>query len=135
MMGAYPAAIAPNSSNEGTTTMMVDTRVYGLYIEDVGIVHNTDKCAGGDVLTGSAGWPVAVHTDNDEIVKAQPIYSIDDTDGAGTTCDGCGEFVFEPDPDYCGDHDEYDCEHADHADDDDEGAEVEADAANQELGL
>lgn len=76
--------------------MMVDTRVYGLYVEDVGMVHNDSECA-GDILRGDDGHTFAVADVNGDVTKALPLYSVDDTQLTGELCDSCGEYIFEPD--------------------------------------
>jgi hypothetical protein len=76
--------------------MMVDTRVYGLYIEDGGIVHNDDDCA-GDILFSDSSNSYAIRDVDGTLTPAQPIYSIDDTLRLGTTCDSCMQYIFEPD--------------------------------------
>ena len=74
--------------------MMVDTTVYGWYRRDAGEVICA-RCAGldyvPDMLADSEEWT--------------PLYSIEDTEPSGMSCDGgsygCTGWVFEPDPDYC----------------------------------
>ena len=61
--------------------MMVDTTVYG-YVGD-GYVQ-CPECHGE-------------RADGDDMSR---LYSTDDTDEGGLSCDACGRYIFEPDSDY-----------------------------------
>ena len=76
--------------------MMVDTTVYGLYIEDTGLVHNYADCA-GDILYSADTQSYAIRGPEGELTNAQPLYSLDDTEAQGMSCDTCGLYIFEPD--------------------------------------
>ncbi len=76
--------------------MMTDTRVYALYVEDVGMVHNDDECA-GDILYSDESHSYAIRSDDGVLSPAQAVYSIDDTEDRGMSCDHCAKYIFEPD--------------------------------------
>jgi len=70
--------------------MMVDTTVYGWLVD---CETFCSACVGVDYWDSNL----------DRILsdEARPLYSIDDGDDAGLTCDGCFEYIFEPAPEYC----------------------------------
>jgi len=76
--------------------MMSDTTVYALYSQNSGLVHNHSDCA-GDILYSDESHIFAIRADGGELTEVQPIYSIDDTEPRGMTCDSCGEYIFDPD--------------------------------------
>ena len=81
--------------------MMVDTRIYGYYDGDATLV--CASCA--DVEPRYCPKHGMEYHDNRGDVWS-PVYSHVD-DGRGLVCDTCTEFIFEPDEDYCLDHDDW----------------------------
>jgi hypothetical protein len=76
---------------------MVDSTIYGYYIGDGVVV--CASCYQDDDKMGSA------EDGNDERTLDGPdadqgIYSHNDTEREGLTCDTCYEYIFEPDPEY-----------------------------------
>ena len=90
--------------------MMVDTTVYGYYFPEQGTIL-CRPCALGDGTAMTRYCPkhgneVVTEMDGDEHAHGLPLFSVED-DGRGMTCDGCCEFIFEPDDDYCADCDDW----------------------------
>lgn len=62
--------------------MMVDTRIYG-YVTDGGAYHPEHL-------------PDGIDPSRDDTVSA--LFSYHDDDPYGLSCDGCWDYIFEPDP-------------------------------------
>jgi hypothetical protein len=87
--------------------MMIDTTVYGLYDGSGGIYHNDPECVPGTLLEASSGEHVYAYLDDDmDAHTLAPMYYLDD-DGRGLYCEACTMPVFDPDENYCSDHDDW----------------------------